>query len=112
MRLTDDDTCPHCGTKAYTDDGPYGDDNTEERECGECERPYTITASVRISWRTYCLPPDHDYEVSPHNTGLHAQCKKCEEYAFSDIGTRQDEYQLAAFDKHRRAVVEEQSNHG
>ena len=96
--------CPHCGQPAYTDEGPYTDDATEEREC-ECGKSYLLTSSVSIDWRTKCLPEDHDYEIDIYNGGMRAECRLCEEMAFAKYPAINDEYVTAAFEKHRETLV-------
>lgn len=95
--------CPYFKHPAHTDDGPYRDDETEERECGNCEKPYTITSSVSIDWKTECLPEDHDYEISDYKDMLMAQCKNCDESAFSKYHQINDEHVTAAFAAHMQS---------
>jgi len=95
--------CPYCKHPAYTDEGPYDDDTTEERECGGCEREYTITSSVSIDWETKCLPKDHEYEIEKYKDTLIAQCKNCDKSAFAKYPTINDQFVTAAFAAHMQS---------
>lgn len=77
--MSDKVECPYCGHEARIDDGPYGDDETQEFECGECEKTFNVTSTVHITYEVSCADGEHDYQPSPYD-GMtdYKFCSRCQ----------------------------------
>lgn len=48
---TDNAVCPHCGATQEFDE-PFGDEDTKQYECCECDKPFNVTAHWSVSYST------------------------------------------------------------
>ncbi len=82
-----DTECPYCGegVNICHDDGyGYSEDGTHQQQCPKCEKTFTYTTSIHLSYRTRkadCLNgAEHEYEKTetfpPEFARL--QCKHCD----------------------------------
>jgi hypothetical protein len=77
--MTDKAECPYCGCEARIDDGPYGDDETLEYKCSECDKPFNVTSTLHITYEVSCADGEHDYQPSPYDsTEGYFFCSRCQ----------------------------------
>ena len=51
--LTQNPVCPHCGKEMMDSwELDIGDDESEQIDCGECEKPYRVSCRVYVKYST------------------------------------------------------------
>ena len=61
--------CPYCKHE-QEDPEMYGDDETQDVECSECEKTFVVHSSVSISFDTRCKDGSHQRDPSSVNHAL------------------------------------------
>lgn len=57
--------CPHCAAKMLDPwDLDLDEDDDTEVECGACEKPYTVTKLVRITYTTAATDDEGDDDAT------------------------------------------------
>lgn len=76
--------CPYCGEgqEINHDDGyGYGEDDTHEQQCGECDKNFAYTTAISFDHyasKADCLNGgDHNYEVVMHVPSYWPDWKRC-----------------------------------
>lgn len=57
--------CPYCDTEielCHDDGAHYGDDNTEDEQCPECDQTFQVTTNMYFTHSATCADDKHDWE--------------------------------------------------
>ena len=77
---TDNPQCPHCGVY-QTDAWEWGEDETGETTCGTCERDFSYTRHVEVTWSTssaLACPVCSPHRPGTTSYGRRQECTHCD----------------------------------